>query len=77
MTYPHLEGRRGDPATSFSRWLDWVSGGDWAMVFAALVAICLVGGIIFYAVDHPTTALLPGDATTGQGIPGPMTPAPP
>jgi len=77
MTEPRLEGRRGDPATTFSQWLGWISGGDWAMAFAALLAIGLVGGIIFYAVGHPSTAQLPGDVTTGQGIPGPVTPAPP
>jgi hypothetical protein len=77
MTNPHLENRR-DPANSYQRWHGkWRADGTWGMVVAAIVALLIVGGIMVYVAINPRTVMLPADPTTGQGIPGPVTPAPP
>jgi hypothetical protein len=55
----------------------WGWADNWSLAMAALIAILLTGGVIMYAVDHSRTAMLPPPSTTGQGIPGPMTPATP
>jgi hypothetical protein len=40
------------------------------------IAIALINGSI-YSADHPRTASIPDDATTGQSTPPPMSPTPP
>jgi hypothetical protein len=41
-------------------------------------AIALIIGSIYYvSADHPRTASIPDDATTGQSTPPPMSPTPP
>jgi hypothetical protein len=65
---------REAPVRWWNRW-EWAE--DWSFAMAALLALVLVGAVIVYAAGYPRTASLPVPSTTGQGIPGPLTPASP
>ena len=77
MTNPRFEDRR-DTASSYKGSREkWPNDRSWSIVIAAVAALLLVGGILVYVAANPKTVMLSSDPTTGQGIPGPFTPAPP
>jgi hypothetical protein len=46
-------------------------------VIGAIAIVLIVGGIYYVSADHPRTASIPDDATTGQSTPTPMFSTPP
>jgi hypothetical protein len=46
-------------------------------IIGAIAIVLIVGGIYYVSADHPRTASIPDDVTTGQSTPPPMPPAPP
>ena len=54
----------------------WMEGNvGW--VIGAIAIVLIVGGIYYVSADHPRTASIPDDATTGQSTLPTMTPTPP
>jgi hypothetical protein len=46
-------------------------------VIGAIAIALIIGSIYYVSTDHPRTASIPDDATTGQSTPPPMSPTPP
>ena len=56
-----------------SGWME----GNIGWVIGAIAIVLIVGGIYYVSADHPRTASIPDDATTGQSTLPTMTPTPP
>jgi hypothetical protein len=54
----------------------WMEGNvGW--VIGAMAIVLIVGGIYYFSADHPRTASVRDDSTTGQSTLPTMTPTPP
>ena len=55
---------------------EWMKGNvGW--VIGAIAIVLIVGGIYYVSADHPRTASVPDDSTTGQSTLPTMSPTPP